>query len=70
MSRKNKGGSSTPGRSKGANCHRSVLKNLYCKDTRLHKTNPKLFLAACIEVSSMKGNLPTTEVIESRKGNY
>lgn len=59
--------SSTPGKSKGQNCQRSVLKNLYCKDTRLHRTNPKLFLAACEEVSKMKGNHPTFEVLEARK---
>jgi len=40
--------SSTPGRSKGENCQKSQLKNLYAKSTRLHRTNPKLWLQACV----------------------
>lgn len=61
-------GSSTPGKAKGENCHRSPLKNLYAKDTRLYKKNPVLFLRACEVVSGMKGNNPTAEVIAKRNG--
>lgn len=61
-------GSSTPGRSKGSNCHRSPLKNLYSKDTRVYKRDPKQFLAACEEVSNMKGNHPTQEVLAAKRG--
>ena len=48
--------SSTPGKSKGQNCQRSQLKNLYALDTRLYRTNPKLYEKACLEISQMKGN--------------
>lgn len=51
--------SSTPGKSKGENCQRSQLKNLYSKDSRLHRTNPKLWRAAVMEVQNvqkLKGN--------------
>jgi hypothetical protein len=61
-------GSSTPGKSKGQNCQRSQLKNLFAYDTKLHKTNPKLHLRACEEVSKQKGNYPTQEVIAMRQG--
>ena len=57
-SKKGAKGSSTPGRQKGDNCHRSVLKNLYCRDPRLYRTNPELYEKACIEVGTHKGNIP------------
>jgi len=61
MSKKSKKGlkgSSTAGRSKGQNCQRSELKTLYAKDPRLHRTNPKLYEACCVEVGKQKGNYP------------
>lgn len=58
--------SSTPGRSKGTNCQRSQLKNLYAKDPRAHRTRPTEFLRACQIISQMKGNHPTTEVFVDR----
>jgi len=69
MAKKNKNtkASSTPGKSKGSNCQKSQLKTMYCKDTKLHKKNPTLWLRACEEVSKEKGNLPTQEVIQSRQ---
>ena len=35
--------SSTAGKEKGANCQKSDLKVQFCKDGRMHKTNPKKF---------------------------
>lgn len=46
--------SSTPGKLKGANCQKTPLKRMYANDSRLHKTNPKLFLAACDEVNKIQ----------------
>lgn len=51
--------SSTPGRLKGANCQKSEKKNLFVHDTKLHKTNPKLWLSVLQEVQDIqkaKGN--------------
>lgn len=51
--------SSTPGRMKGTNCQKSENKNLFVHDTKLHKTNPKLWLSILKEVQSVqnaKGN--------------
>lgn len=62
--------SSTPERSKGSNCQKSVLKTWYAKDTRAYKKNRADWLLACIEVSNQKGNLPTQEVIDHRAGRY
>jgi hypothetical protein len=55
MSRKSRTqhSSSTPGKAKGANCHRSQLKNQYCKDTRLYRTNPTLYEKACKEIDRL-----------------
>jgi hypothetical protein len=55
---KNSKGSSTPGRSKGTNCQRSQLKNMYCLDSRLYRTNPALYEKCCVEVGQQKGNYP------------
>ena len=58
MSRKNRQqhSSSTAGKMKDQNCQRSQMKNLYCKDSRLYRTNPTLYAKAVAEVDSMKGN--------------
>lgn len=48
--------SSTPGRTKGINCHRSQQKNLYSKDTRWYKKDPENYRVACKVVDDMKGN--------------
>lgn len=53
MARDRKKGSSTPGKQKGANCHKSVLKNLYSKDTRAYRTKPNEWLAAVQEVQNV-----------------
>lgn len=50
--------SSTPGRTKGSNCQKSDLKNLHANDTKLYKTNPKLWFKCCDAVDSEKGNRP------------
>jgi hypothetical protein len=42
--------SSTSGKLKGANCHKSPLKNLHALDTRAYRTNPMLYAAAALEV--------------------
>ena len=68
--KKGKESSSTPGRQKGPNCQKSVLKTWYCKDTKAHKKNRTDWLNACKEVSNMKGNLPTQEVIAHKEGYY
>jgi hypothetical protein len=47
--------SSTAGRTKGANCHRSQLKNLYAKDSRMYKKDPDLYIKACELANSQKG---------------
>ncbi len=60
--------SSTPGRSKGANCHRSQIKNLWAKDNKFYKKNPKEFLKAALIISEMKGNHPTQEIFAMRRG--
>ena len=66
-SKKNSGrGSSTPGKQKGQNCQRSVLKTLFAKDPKAYKKNPNEWLSACLEVSKMKGNNPTYEVIQAK----
>lgn len=68
--RRNNGrASSTAGKAKGENCHRSTLKNIYSKDTRMWKKNPALWLRACEMVSKMKGNNPTAEIIAARQGD-
>lgn len=65
--RKNKGkeSSSTAGKSKGENCHRSVAKNFVTKNTKGWKSDPALWLQGCVEISGMKGNLPVQEVRDS-----
>lgn len=60
--------SSTPGRQKNSNCQKSVAKNFVTLDTKGYKKDPNLWLQGCIEISDMKGNFPTQEVIEMRKG--
>lgn len=60
--------SSTAGKNKGENCHRSQIKNLWANDTKFYRKNPKEFLKAAIVVSGMKGNNPTAEVIAMRRG--
>lgn len=56
-SKKGKGGSSTPGKSKGSNCQKKELKTMHAKDTRLYRTNPFLYAKASAEVNKEKGNL-------------
>lgn len=48
--------SSTNGRTKGENCQRSQIKNLYAKDPRFYKKDPENYATACALVDSMKGN--------------
>lgn len=48
--------SSTPGRTKGPNCQRSQIKNLYAKDSKFYKKDPENYAAACAVIDSMKGN--------------
>ena len=50
--------SSTAGKTKGSNCQKSELKNLHAKDTKLYRTNPKLWKKACDAVDKEKGNRP------------
>ncbi len=38
--------SSTPGKSKGANCQKSELKTQFAKDSRMYRTDPKKFAQA------------------------
>jgi hypothetical protein len=45
--------SSTPGRSKGSNCHRSVLKNQYCFDNKWYKKHPDNYAEACAVVDKL-----------------
>jgi hypothetical protein len=58
--------SSTPGRSKGANCQKSVAKTYFCS-SRSYKGDSSLYFSGCVEVSHMKGNLPTQEVIRAKE---
>lgn len=51
--------SSTAGRSKGSNCQRSQMKNLYAFDTKLYRKNPDLFAKCCKIVDDFKGNRAT-----------
>lgn len=50
--------SSTLGRSKGDNCHKSDMKNRYAKDTRWYRTDPVGYAAACEKINQYKGNNP------------
>jgi hypothetical protein len=61
--------SSTAGKAKGDNCHRSQMKNLWAKDSKFYRKNPREFLKAAILISGMKGNHPTAEVIAMRNGD-
>lgn len=49
--------SSTPGKSKGSNCQKSVLKTQYAKDARFYKNDPKNYAKVCFLVDQEKGNL-------------
>lgn len=66
--------SSTAGKVKSDNCHRSQLKNLHSKDPRLYRTNPALYAAAArviYTVNAKKGSThksPWIEEIENQKG--
>lgn len=70
MSRRsrNNRSSSTPGKQKGQNCQKSELKNLFCNDTKLHRTNPKLWMACVLEIQKVqrdKGvNLTLQELVK------
>jgi hypothetical protein len=59
--------SATPGRSKGANCQKSIAKNYYCASRSYKGKERKLYLEGCAQVSKMKGNLPTQEIIRLRE---
>jgi len=48
-----KNGSSTPGKMKGPNCHKSPLKMRYAKDVKFYKTDPLQYEQACIEVDAL-----------------
>lgn len=50
--------SSTSGRLKGQNCHKTELKNLHSKHTKLHRQNPKMWNKCCDAVDKEKGNRP------------
>ncbi len=45
--------SSTPGRSKGANCHKSQIKTQYCKDSRMYKKDPDNYAKICAIVDKL-----------------
>lgn len=45
--------SSTPGRQKGLNCQKTELKVQFCKDNRMHRTNPKKYAQAELVVYEM-----------------
>lgn len=59
--------SSTSGRQKNANCQKSVAKNFVVNDTKGYKKDPALWLQGCKEISAMKGNFPTQEILELRR---
>ena len=59
--------SSTAGRTKSENCQKSQLKNLHSKDTRLYRTNPKLYAAAArvvYVINAKKGTVGKSPWIE------
>ena len=59
MARKSKktGGSSTPGKSKGSNCQKSIIKTQAAKDNRFYKTDPVNYAKACHLINQEKGNM-------------
>jgi len=48
--------SSTPGKVKQSNCHKSVLKNQYVHDTKWYRKNPIEYAKACEHINEFKGN--------------
>jgi hypothetical protein len=58
--------SSTAGKLKGSNCHKSIAKTFVARDTKGMKKDWSLWIQGCMEISKQKGNLPTQEVIELR----
>lgn len=64
--KKKQGGSSTPGKSKGQNCQRSIAKNFATKDTKAAKKDYNLYMQGMREISSMKGNIAVVEVQRER----
>lgn len=48
--------SSTPGRTKGSNCHRSQLKNQHALDTRFYRKDIANYVKACELINAQKGN--------------
>lgn len=48
--------SSTPGKSKGSNCHRTQMKTRMSLDSRWYKTDPVGYAKACKILDGMKGN--------------
>jgi hypothetical protein len=59
--------SSTPGKSKNSNCQKSVAKNYVVLDTKGYRKDIALWIQGCKEISAMKGNLPTQEILELRR---
>lgn len=46
-------GSSTAGRMKGANCHKSQTKTQYCKDTRFYRNDPSNYEKICKQIDEL-----------------
>lgn len=59
--------SSTPGKVKGENCHRSQTKNQYSKDPRWYRKDIANYMVACELVNSQKGNLKSGWIEEAKK---
>lgn len=58
--------SSTAGKLKGSNCHKTVAKTFVARNTKGYKVDWALWMQGCREISKEKGNLPTQEVIAER----
>lgn len=55
-SKKSAKGSSTAGKTKGSNCHRSQSKTRMSLDARWYRTDPIGYAKACKEIDDLKGN--------------
>lgn len=60
--------SSTPGKTKGENCQRSVTKNQYAKDSKWYKKDVANYMVACELINSQKGNQKSGWIEEAKKG--
>jgi len=65
--------SSTPGRTKGSNCHKTVAKNFVTLDTKGYKKDWALWLQGCKEISDIsakRGGAAVSEIKALQNKQY